>query len=139
MPSFWKKSTKNVNKFLEDCLSPIWHNWECGSKDVEFFYKGATYHLASTGTIYVFNHAGIPSIIMPYTKEYKGESVLCIPFANRTGYYVRSHKQIRLKDLMWAAFGSEDLPENGKIKCKSGNYRNCDIDNLEVIVNGIPR
>ena len=139
MGSFWKKSTKNVNKFLEDCLSPVWRNYSAGYRDVMFFYKGATYRLSSTGDVYVLNYAGVPSLITPYTKDYKGESVLCIPFANRAGYYVRSHKQIRLKDLMWAAFGDDNLPENGKIRCKNGNYRNCSIENLEVIVDGIPK
>lgn len=139
MSSFWKKSTKNVNKFLEECLSPAWANYTAGFRDVMFFYKGATYRLTSTGDLYVLNYAGVPSLVTPYTKEYKGEVVLCWPFADRAKYYVRSHKQIRAKDLIWAAFGEDDMPENGKIRCKNGNYRNCSIENLEVIAHGVSK
>lgn len=133
----FKQSTPGVDRFLKDARDATWHKYHGYSK-VEFIWKGAVYQLVSTGDFYRLDCTGMPMLICPFPTEYKGKTFLSVSIADQRNYYVTQRKQLRLKDLVWAAFGDRDLPKNHYVSCKNGNYRSCGIDNLEVKLNGVP-
>lgn len=132
MFSFWKKSTTAINKLVAEVTDVNWHNYAAGYRDVEFSFRGARYRLVSTGDLYRIDYTGMPTLVRAFQGKYKDEIVAVVAVVASTGYYTRTKKQYRLKDLVWAAFGDQDLPAKSSVICKNGNWKSCGIDNLEV-------
>lgn len=138
MNKCWFSSTPGINKFIEEVTDAVWHNYH-GYRDVEFNYKGGRYRLVSTGDLYKMDYSGMPHPMRAYPATYKGQKYAIVNFSDYTRYYTKGKKQLRLKDLIWAAFGNRDLPQGHHIICQNDNWHSCGITNLEVIANGISR
>ena len=131
-----RKSTASVDRFFAEAHDISFHKY-VSYQTVEFLWKGSRYRLVSTGDLYILDYSGLPILVRPFEKVYKNEHILCVSAADQRNYYTRKKKQIRLKDLVWAAFGDRDLPKGNHIVCKNGNWRSCGIDNLEVSSYGV--
>ena len=117
-----RKSTTSIDRFFAEAHDISFHNY-ISYRTVEFLWRGARYRLVSTG---------LPTLVNPFESIYKNENISCISVADQRNYYVRRRKTIRLKDLVWAAFGDRDLPKGSHVICKNGNWQSCGINNLEV-------
>ncbi len=126
-----KKSTIAVDRFFAEAHDISFHNY-VSYRTVEFLWRGARYRLVSTGDLYRIDYTGMPTLVRAFQGKYKDEVVAIVAVVASTGYYTRTKKQYRLKDLVWAAFGDSDLPSKASVICKNGNWKSCGIDNLEV-------
>lgn len=126
-----KKSTIAVDRFFSEAHDISFHNY-VSYRTVEFLWRGARYRLVSTGDLYRIDYTGMPTLVRAFQGKYKNEVVAIVAVVASTGYYTRTKKQYRLKDLVWAAFGDSDLPSKASVICKNGNWKSCGIDNLEV-------
>lgn len=131
-----KKSTTSIDRFFAEAHDISFHNY-VSYRTVNFLER-CRYRLVSTGDLYVLDYSGLPTLIHPFESVYKNEHISCVSVADQRNYYVRRRKQIRLKDLVWAAFGDRDLPKGSHIICKNGNWQSCGINNLEVGRYGVP-
>lgn len=131
-----KKSTTSVDRFFAEAHDISFHNY-ISYRTIEFLWRGAQYRLVSTGNLYILEYGLLPTPIRPFEKVYKNEHISCVSVADQRNYYASKRKQIRLKDLIWAAFGDRDLPKGSHIVCKNGNWQSCGIDNLEVSSYGV--
>lgn len=131
-----RKSTISVDRFFAEAYNISFHNY-ISYRTIEFHWKGANYRLVSTGDLYVMDYSGLPTLVRPFEKVYKNEHISCVSVADQRNYYVRRRKTLRLKDLVWAAFGDRDLPKESHIVCKNGNWQSCRINNLEVSSYGV--
>lgn len=126
-----RKSTASIDRFFAEAHDISFHKY-ISYRTVEFLWRGARYRLVSTGDLYVLDYSGLPTLVHPFESVYKNEHISCVSVADQRNYYVRRRKQIRLKDLVWAAFGDQDLPKGSHVICKNGNWQSCGINNLEV-------
>lgn len=126
-----RKSTTSVNRFFAEAHDISFHKY-ASYQTVEFLWKGAQYRLVSTGNLYILEYGLLPTPIRPFEKVYKNEHISCVSVTDQRNYYTSKRKQIRLKDLIWAAFGDQDLPKGSHVICKNGNWQSCGINNLEV-------
>lgn len=131
-----RKSTISVDRFFAEAHDISFHKY-VSYQTVEFLWKGSRYRLVSTGDLYILDYSELPILVRPFEKVCKNEHILYISVADQRNYYTRKRKQIRLKDLIWAAFGDRDLPKGNHIVCKNGNWQSCRIDNLEVSSYGV--
>ena len=121
-----RKSTASIDRFFAEAHDISFHKY-VPYRTVEFLWRGARYRLVSTGDLYVLDYSGLPTLVHPFESVYKNEHISCVSVADQRNYYVRRRKTIRLKDLVWAAFGI----------CKNGNWQSCGINNLEVSQYGV--
>lgn len=131
-----RKSTASVDRFFAEAHDISFHKY-ASYQTVEFLWRGARYRLVSTGDLYILDYSGLPTLVHPFKSVYKNGYSSCVSVADQRNYYVRRRKMIRLKDLVWAAFGDRDLPKGSHIVCKNGNWQSCEINNLEVSSYGI--
>lgn len=131
-----RKSTASINRFFAEAHDISFHKY-VSYRTVEFLWRGARYRLVSTGDLYILDYSGLPILVRPFEKVYNNEHILYISVADQRNYYTRERKQIRLKDLVWAAFGDRDLPKGSHVICKNGNWQSCGINNLEVSQYGV--
>lgn len=125
-----RKSTTSIDRFFAEAHDISFHNY-ISYRTVEFLWRGARYRLVSTGDLYVLDYSGLPTLIRPFESVYTNEHISCVSVADRR------RKTIRLKDLVWAAFGDRDLPKGSHVICKNGNWQSCGINNLEVNQYGV--
>lgn len=136
MSNFYKASP-GVNKFFAAATDVERYQTE-KYRVVEFSWKGARYRLVSTGDLYQLNYCGIPILIQPFMASKNDYHYATVSVAEQSiGYYVCRRKQYHLKDLIWAAFGNQDLARGYYINNKDGSVMNCKIENLEVKKRGI--
>ncbi len=126
-----RKSTASVNRFFAEAYSISFHNY-ISYRTIEFHWKGTNYRLVSTGDLYVLDYSGLPTLVHPFEKIDWDQHFSCVSVADQRNYYIHKRKTIRLKDLVWAAFGDRDLPKGSHVICKNGNWQSCGINNLEV-------
>ena len=131
-----RKSTASIDRFFAEAYNISFHNY-ISYRTIEFHWKGANYRLVSTGDLYVLDYSGLPALVQTFESVYKNEHISCVSVADQRNYYVRRRKRIRLKDLVWAAFGDQDLPKGSHVICKNGNWQSCGINNLEVSSYGV--
>ena len=136
MSDFYKASP-GVNKFFA-AVTDVERYQTKKYRVVEFSWKGARYRLVSTGDFYQLNYCGVPVLIHSFMESKNGCHYAAVSVAEQgTGYYVCRRKQYRLKDLIWAAFGDQDVVRGYYVNCRDATVMNCKIENLEVKKRGI--
>lgn len=130
------KSIGSVNRLLESVTDVVWKRTET-FRFIEFSYFGQRYRLCSTGDLYKLSISSQASPVAKVLEKSKKMPYITVYFSDNSGYYPKYRTKVPLKGLIWSVFGTGDVPKSHHIRHKNDNPMNCNINNLEVVPNGV--